>query len=57
MKEQADAMGVYCPEDLDKSTRNLLLALVFLLLVYLENSPNMVVLCLQTCLGDQEIIH
>ena len=35
MKEQVEAMGVYCPEDLDKSTRNLLLALLFLALVYL----------------------
>ena len=35
MREQVDAMGVYCPEDLDKSTRNLLLALVFLVIVYL----------------------
>jgi len=35
MKEQVDAMGVYCPEDLDKSTRNLLIDLVFLVIVYL----------------------
>ena len=35
MREQVDSMGDYCPEEMNKALRDVLIALVFLLLVYL----------------------
>ena len=35
MKEQVDSMGEYCPEEMNKALRDVLIALIFLLVVYL----------------------
>ena len=35
MREQVESMGDYCPEEMNKALRDVLIALVFLIIVYL----------------------